>query len=239
MVPLTRRTLLSSVAGVSAALAGCSGIGESDGGSTRTAPRDDSPDGPMSGSTTEPETLLLRMATDRPPIWLAEPGEDDGRPTVRQRNRWRNHVIVDEASRADLVTVAESADREAVDAFLAATEFDDETVYIEMGEVRECFRLELCHVGWSASEISTDYTRKTRPYTDHCEVDESVIEARLIRIPSPLDDNEVNGFSSSIGTGACDRHRTTVEGEGGASPTTPRENSTPTETPTADSGGEQ
>lgn len=232
MVPLTRRTLLSGAVGLTTALAGCSGLQDGADGSTRTAPRDDGPDGPVSGSTTDPETHLVRVSTERPPIWLAE--ADDGQPTASQRTRWRDHIVVDDAARADRISVADAVASDQLESFLSATEFDAETVYIEMGEVRECFRLDLCQIGWSSTEISTDYSRRTRPYTAHCEVDESVIEARLIRIPDPLDADDVTSYSSSIGTGVCDRQHARADGEGGSEP------STPSESPTAsDSGGEQ
>jgi len=196
MAPATRRTLLTGAAGLAAALAGCSGHGSS-GGTTRTAPRDDEP---ASGSVTDPETLLVRVDTDRAPIWLA----DDGRPTPAEHDRWRDSIVVD-GSRTDRIEVADAVDGDRVDSFLAATDFDAETVYLEMGEVQECFELHLCRVGWSATRISTDYARLSRPYTAHCEVDEWVVEARLIRIPDALDADDVNGYSSSIGTGVCDR----------------------------------
>ncbi|WP_154018439.1 hypothetical protein [Halolamina rubra] len=224
MVPTTRRSLLSGVAGVAAALAGCGGDGAA--GSTRTVPADgDGPSGPMSGSTTDPETHLVRIDTDRPPVWLTEPDDDD-RPTASRRDRWRDSIIVDDADRADRIRLADGVDAEPVESFLDATEFDAESVFVEMGDVRECFRLELCHVAWSATEISTDYSRRSRPYTAHCEVDEWVVEARFIRIPDPIDADEVTTYSSSIGTGTCDRSETA---------STP---STHTATP-SDDGGEQ
>lgn len=239
MVPLTRRTLLSGVAGLSTALAGCGGVGDGSAGSTRTAPRDDSPDGPTSGSTTDPETHLVRVDTDRPPIWLVRSDDDGDRPTASRRDRWRDSIIVDGTSRADRIRVADSVARDPVESFLAATEFEAEAVYVEMGAVQECFRLDLCHVGWSSTEISTDYTRNSRPYTEHCETDEWVVEARLIRIPDPLDADDVNSYSSSIGTGVCDRQHAQSEGENGTEPSATSESPTRTETPTSDSGGEQ
>lgn len=239
MVPLTRRSLLSGVAGLSTVLAGCGGVGDGSAGSTRTASRDDSPDGPMSGSATDPETHLVRVDTDRPPIWLVRADDDGDRPTASRRDRWRDSIIVDDASRADRISVADAVDRDPVESFFAATDFEAEAVYVEMGEVRECFRLDLCHVGWSSTGISTDYARRSRPYTEHCEADEWVIEARLIRIPDPIDADNVNSYSSSIGTGVCDRQRANAEGEGGADPSTPSGSPTRTETPTDGSGGEQ
>jgi hypothetical protein len=240
MVPPTRRTLLHGAAGLATALAGCSGLLDGSAESTRTAPHDGSDGGPASGSVTDPETLLLRVDTDRPPIWLAKSNrEADGRPAASERDRWRESIVVDDTARADRLGVVETVDREQVESFFAATDFEVETVYVEMGAVEECFRLDLCHISWTPSEISTDYTRRTRPYTERCAADEWVVEARLIRIPDAIEADNVNGYSSSVGTGACDRRRGRAEGEAGADPASAREGNTPTETATTASGGSQ
>ena len=240
MVPPTRRALLHGAAGLTTALAGCSGLLDGSAESTRTVPRDGSDGGPGSESVTDPEILLLRVDTDRPPIWLAKSNsEAGGRPTASERDRWHESIVIDDSARADRLSVVETVDRERVESFLAATDFTAETVYVEMGAVEECFRLDLCHVSWTSTEISTDYTRRTRSYTERCEVDEWVIEARLIRIPDAIEADNVNGYSSSVGTGACDRRQGRAEGEAGADPASATESNTRTETATIDSGGSQ
>jgi hypothetical protein len=167
MVPPTRRALLHGAAGLATGLAGCSGLFDGSAESTRTAPRDGSNGGPASGSVRDPETLLLRVATDRPPLWLAKSNsEDSGRPTASERDRWRDSIIVDDTDRADRLSIADTVDREQVESFLGATDFAVETVYVEMGAVEECFRLDLCHISWTPTEISTDYIRRSRSYTE-------------------------------------------------------------------------
>lgn len=240
MVPPTRRALLFGAAGLATTLAGCSGLLDGSAESSHTPPRDGNNGGPASGSVTDPETLLLRVATDRPPIWLATSNsEASGRPTASERDRWRDSIIVDDTARADRLSVVDTVDREQVESFLGATDFATETVYVEMGAVEECFRLDLCHISWTPTEISTDYTRRTRPYTERCEVDEWVTEARLIRIPDALEADNVNGYSSSIGTGACDRRRGRAEGEGGTDPSSDSESNARTGMTAIDSGGGQ
>lgn len=240
MVPSTRRALLHGAAGLATGLAGCSGLLDGSVESTRTASRDGRNGGPASGSVTDPESLLLRVATDRPPIWLATSNsEDGGRPTASERVPWRDSIIVDDTARADRLSVADTVDREQVESFIGATDFATETIYVEMGEVEECFRLDLCHISWTPTEISTDYTRQSRPYTERCEVDELVVEARLIRIPDALEADNVNGYSSSVGTGACDRRRGRAEGEGGTDPSSDSESDARIEMTTIDSGGGQ
>lgn len=244
MVPPTRRALLHGAAGLTTALAGCSGLLGGEDESTRTIPADEPDDGPESGSVTDPETLQVRVDTDRPPIWLAESnGDADGRPTASERERWRDAIIVDESARIDRIGVAETVDRNRVESFLAATDFETETVYIEMGAVEACFRLEFCQVSWTPTELSTDYARRSRPYTERCAVDEWVIEAWLIRIPDAIDADDVNGYSSSTGSGACDRGRGRAEGEIGRDSASdserPTRTTTETETTATGSGGDR
>jgi hypothetical protein len=240
MVPPTRRALLHGAAGLTTALAGCGGLLDGSGESTRTVPPDERDGGPGSGSATDPERLLLRVDTDRSPIWLAESsGGTGGRPTPSRRDRWRDAIIVDESARADRISVAETVDGDRIESFLAATDFDSETVYVEMGAVEECFRLELCQVSWTPTELSTDYTRRSRPYTERCAADGWVIEARLIRIPDAIEADDVNSYSSSIGAGVCDRRRGRAAGEAGSESEAASERPTQTATATVDSGGDR
>jgi hypothetical protein len=239
MVPPTRRALLQGAAGLTATLAGCSSLTDDSTEPTPTASEDTITDGPASGSATDPDVLLVRTNTDRPPMWLGDPeSEGDGRPTPSERDRWRDSVIVDDSARADRISVADTVDSDRVESFLAETDFESETVYVEMGQVGECFRLELCQISWTPTEISTDYARRTRPYTERCDVDESVFEARLIRIPDAIEEDDVNTYSSSIGTGACGRRQARAEGESGSVSSSSGESTTRTGT-TTDSGGDQ
>ena len=238
MVPPTRRALLQGAAGLTVALTGCSSLTDDSTEPTPTASEDTVTDGPASGSVTDPDVLLLRMNTDRPPIWLGNPdSEGDGRPAPSERNRWRDSIIVDDSARAERINVADAVDSDPVESFLAETDFESETIFIEMGQVEECFRLELCQIRWTPTEISTDYARLTRSYTERCEVDEWLLEARLIRIPDALEEDNVNTYSSSIGGGSCDQRQARAEGESG-SVSSAGESTTRTGTAT-DSGGEE
>ena len=214
MVPETRRSLLSGVAGLAVALAGCSGLTGS-GESSRT---DDgpAPDGPGSGSESDPETLLLRSDTDRRTVWLGERDEQ----TPRRRDPIHDPIIVDAEAKADRLSVADGVDRDRLDAFLDATDFDAETLYVQGVRVEECFRLDLCRIEWQPDQISTDYVRRIRPYTDSCAVENRVVETRLIRIPDALDADDVNGFGTGVGTGSCTRGPRAESGGGSGSAAT-------------------
>ena len=211
MVPETRRSLLHGVAGLAIALAGCSGLTGS-GESTRTANGGSGPDGPGSGSVADPEMLLVRSDSDRSQIWHGDRSER----TDHHRNPIGGSVVVDTAAKADEFSVAESVDRDRVDAFLDATDFESETLYLQTVRVEECFRLELCRIGWESDEIRTDYVRRLRPYTESCAADTRVVEARLIRIPDALEADDVNGFGTSVGTGSCDSDGARMESGGGS-----------------------
>lgn len=245
MVPSTRRAFLHGAVGAVVALAGCSGLFDGSAETTSTASDDpnEAEDGPDSGSESDPEALLVRADGDRPPIWLADTDDGDaGRPTPRSRRRLESTVI-DGPSGSDRIAVADDRDRERVDAFVAATDLEAETLYLETVSVEECFRLELCSVAWTPAKISTDYARRSRSYDERCAVDERIYEARLIRIHDSIDADGVNSYSSSIGTGTCDRRRSRsrAEGRGGPGPATPEDSGSPTSVGenTTDAGGDR
>ena len=94
----------------------------------------------------------------------------------------------------------------ASSASLPKSDFDTETVFLESVPVEECYRLQLCRIGWQSSEIRTDYTRVLRPYDEACAVDTTVYESRFVRLPTVLDADAVRSFQTSVsGSGHCTR----------------------------------
>jgi hypothetical protein len=96
--------------------------------------------------------------------------------------------------------------------FITSTSFDRETVYIQNHRVRDCFRLDLCRVSWRSTTVETDYARFLLPYDEQCAAGEWAAESWLVRIPAALSEDDVNGYSTSVGSAACDR----TAGPGGA-----------------------
>jgi len=210
MVPFTRRSLLHSACGLATLFAGCSGLFEGGTGSTRTPTESDDAAGPKVGSVFDPDTVVARVDADRKPVWL----DDDGRPTEsRHRDRLESEII-DTAAKADRLGVAEAVDREPIESFLAETDFETESIYIQNVLIEECFRLSLCRIQWSPNSISTDYGRVSRPYDERCTAGETVYAVWFIRIPEALDADGVSSFSSSIGGSGCDGPQIGAESEG-------------------------
>jgi len=212
MVPLTRRRLLHGTVGLVAGVAGCNGFQGN--GSTRTSSPTASEGGSdtSTDSTTSPETARVRVADGRPPIWLADPDRNDGRPAPDDHSRHISSLIVDSQSRAERVEIVDVPAAERARSFIASTSFDRETVYIQNHRVRECFRLDLCHVSWHSTTVETDYARILLPYDEQCAADAWAAESWLVRIPTALSEDEVSGYSTSVGSAACDR----TAGPGGA-----------------------
>lgn len=229
---MDRRRSLALIAGAAASVAGCNGFASSSGSSSSGSDGAETvTDGPTSGTETDPETVLLRNDTDRQPVWLAD-SEGDGRPTPRRDGRHIESLVIDSESRADRLSVADRADGSAVDSFLAATDFDTQTVFVEALRVEECFRLELCRISWQRQKVSTDYVRQSRPWDQACAADEWVFETRLVRLPDPIDADSVTVGSTSVGGGTCAGGGAPAEAAGKSEPESPNPSDTDSGTST-------
>lgn len=228
MVPHTRRRLLrAAAAATTAALAGCNGLSGEESSSTRVS--EGGTTLPGGSSTDGPETLFVRADTAARPIRLGDPGEET--PDRGERRRRRREIeIVDSEETAAELTTADGVDGADIKAFVGATDFDAETLLLQTSRPEACYRLRLCSVSWTDSEVQTDYVRRLRPYDERCAADETVFESRLVRIPAAIDADSVNLYSSSVSAGgSCDGRVAGAEGSAGAGPATP----TPTD------GGEE
>ncbi len=210
MVP-HRRRLLQAAAAATAALAGCNGLageesgsaGVSEGGATL----------PGGSSTETPETLLVRADTPTRPIRLGDP---DGATPDRGERRRRELEILDSATAAAALTTADGVDAD-VEAFVAATDFDAETLLLQTSRVAACYRLRLCSVSWADDSVRTDYVRRLRPYDERCAADETVFESRLVRIPAAVDADAVSSYGSGVSAGgSCDERVAGAEGSTGS-----------------------
>jgi len=214
---MNRRESLAAFAGVAAALAGCSGYGSatSESTPTRGAESGIDTDAPGAGSATDPEMIHVRGATERAPLWLADPdGETERERRSHRERRRHSRTVVDTPARAERLRVADGVDADGLDSFLSETDLDSQTLYLESVEVRACFELTLCRIEWQPDEVSTDYARTQLPYDTRCGVDDHVFEARLVRIPASLSADEVRGYGSSIGTAGCARRNRAEAGSG-------------------------
>jgi hypothetical protein len=209
MVPSTRRRLLhAAVAGI-AGLAGCGRLTGGAAESSRTVSEHGGSTGPAASTDRDPQTVLLRTGSELPPI--RPPDFERERDNHSRRERFSSRVtnaVLDSRSTAERLTVAPGTDRDTVSTFVAETDFSSQTLYLETNRIQECYRLRLCYVSWSSDRIETDYVRTLRPYDERCSADGSVFESRLVRLPVPLDEDDVNSFASSIGGGGqCDHGR--------------------------------
>jgi len=150
MVP-HRRRLLGAV-GLLVATAGCGTSGQRDGTPTPTVAAD--PDRTVeTGSVSRddvPPTLRLRGGTEAPPV---------RRPPSEQRRRrpfdgrdWDVHSWVLDPENVEAMRVVPDG-REAVQAFLAATDFETETVYVQSMRVLSCYTVTLCSVSWDRDRL--------------------------------------------------------------------------------------
>ena len=206
MVPCTRRRLLQGAAALSAGLAGCEGTGSSSSSSN----------GPLEAENVEvePEGVVLRNPADAPVAWFAEAGTD-APPTVTERRIARRESgLIAGVDRAGRVQFADVEGADDARSFVAATDFEAETLLLETRLVAECYRLELCAVTWSETSYHTYFGRTLRPAEVACATDARDRVAALVRIPDALDPDRVNAHGSGSSSGSCAKFRRRFETAG-------------------------
>ena len=200
-MPPSRRALLSAAAAAATALAGCSGTGstDSDSANDRSAPVGDGGD--------PPPYAYLRADGPTELAWFESDDGDRG-----DRSAHLDRLVVDTEDRAASVEYADVDGAGAVREFVTGTDFETATVVVDQRSVEACYRLELCGVQWSATEVDFDYSRVGLAYDVSCEADAEATEARFLRIPDALDRDSLSSFSSRIGRGGCPERHDPVAG---------------------------
>lgn len=205
MVPHTRRRLLQGAAALAAGLAGCNG--SSSGVSSSNHPDD------AENLETDPEGYALRNADNAPVAWFASSETSTAPPTTEREPRIseRETGLVATAERASRLRFADVDGVDGARSFVEETDFDRETVLLETRLVRECFRLDLCAITWSATSYHTYFGRTYRPADVACRTDANDRVAQLVRIPDTLDPDAVTSHGSGSTSGSCAKFRHAFE----------------------------
>lgn len=204
MVPHTRRHFLQVATAVTGSLAGCSSLSSNTTQVSDSASENNRYTAPGDSTESDPPRLLLRSESEDSPLQLTDSKEKHQQASARGLSSHLTHTLIDTQSKAQHLTVADSSDSDQVSSFVAATDFDSETLYLESKRVQECFRLQLCNISWQSKKVRTHYVRTLRSYDERCAVDKHAIESRLIRFPATLDEESVNAHGSSIsGSSQC------------------------------------
>lgn len=197
MVPLRRRRLLQAATAATAGLAGCEGLEATTGTSDEPAVnRDVSP-----GTRLDPTYALLRRRGTRPLAWLG-----DDRPTTNRGRRpslGLHDTVVGSRDRADQLTIADVEGADSARRFVDETDFQTSAIYLEHLSLGACYRGELCKISWGETDVDVHYGRRSLPYDEPCEVDEYVMEARFVRLPTPLTDDQFTSHSVSLDGSPC------------------------------------
>ncbi|WP_311170484.1 hypothetical protein [Halobellus ordinarius] len=205
---LTRRRLIQAAAALGAtALAGCGGSSSAS-GSTREVPAA----GPPDDALNDPPHVSLRQSELKPIVVTESTPTDDtetgtGAETIAEADKW-HQILVADAETAESLTIADVDGAESARQFIAETDFDAETVYVERHVTPECYERRLCWINWTESRIETEYARVLRDADVACEADAEDVLTTLIRIPAALDPDSVQRYSSGGGGGPCPRPET-------------------------------
>ncbi|MFC4541661.1 hypothetical protein ACFO5R_06950 [Halosolutus amylolyticus] len=177
-----RRRLLAAGGCLSAVLAGCAGLGESETTAEHTAA-----DGGTAMPSDEYDALTLRSDDDE---YFVVTGEDS--PNERDDDRSRSSrydvaFVVTDDEAADVRIDSDDAD--AARSFLEATDFETESVVIEQRPIDDCYRRHLLSVQARPDEFRTQYCRSLKSPTTPCEADLTVMEAIFVRVQQAYDDS--------------------------------------------------
>lgn len=214
----TRRQFLTVLTGLAGGLAGCAG---QSGESSRSVSETNRPTVPDENAAVDPPMIQRRSTTQQPIRLRAAQTQDGGASSdeetrddesFRRLRRGTNEVI-DTAAKAGRLVSNEDGDGDdsELSEFIAATDFEAETLYLEPRQIEQCYRLSLCYVSWQDDDIRTAYGRRLRPYDEQCAADQTVIETRLIRLPVALDADAISGLGTSVRSGRCGRSAETAE----------------------------
>jgi hypothetical protein len=191
-MPSTRRRVLRSAVCLLGALAGCNGESSSEPTATPTANAPPS-DGPPSDALSDPPRLTLR----KPDSGLVVT-RGDAESTDDHRDRF---FVVAEAETAASLSFAPVDGVADARQFVADTDFESESVYVDQRPVPECYRRRLCWIRWTEVEVETSYARTLRDADVACEADAEDVVATFVRLPAVL--SGVSRFHSSSGGGPC------------------------------------
>jgi len=215
----TRRGVLLGAAGLLAGLAGCNEDTGDDGTPAQRSPTDlGEPRDPGEDSTRDPEQYALRGDDGGGTIaWFAEDAESSEggsvdsdttteSRTIPPRDRRDEGLITDEATAATL-SFSEVEGAEDARAFVEATDFDSESIYLHQTPIGDCYRLKLCSVSWGGEEVSLWYVSVLYDYDVACSSDERDTVATFVRIPAALDSDQPVDVERSNRGGQCGQPR--------------------------------
>lgn len=187
----TRREVLLGAAGLLVGPAGCN---EEAAGRSPTVPAAPTDPGrrrsPGETGVHDPERAVLRSG-EGPLAWFAEDvatGRTDDATdtgTVPAGERETGGAVTDGSTAATLA-FADVAGADEARAFVDATDFDRETLYLHHSPVTACERLRLCSVSWSDGEVSIRYARFLGDWNEPREAGETDTRATLVRLPVAL-----------------------------------------------------
>jgi hypothetical protein len=152
----------------------------------------------------DPEVLALRNAGPDPIVGVREAdGEGRGSDADDREHAQRGLLASPEAAALLEFSGIDGRERERARAFLDGTDYAEATVYADRRRVGECYRLRLCWVIWSESQVRTQYARTYRDWDVACSADRDARTLRLIRIPAALDPGAVSSYGSGVHTRGC------------------------------------
>lgn len=153
----------------------------------------------------DPEALAFRSTDPEPIVRVRETDSQEPNAGASDRREHAERGLLADPGAADLLAFPGLGDddRRRARRFLDGTDFSATTVYAEQRAVGECYRLRLCWVIWSETEIRTQYGRAYRDWDVACSTENRDRTLHLIRVPEALDPDAVSSYGSGVHSRGC------------------------------------
>lgn len=202
---LSRRRLLAAGGCLSAVVAGCTGIGESE-PATHTVSEGGEPI-----PSDEYESLTLRSNDDE--LFVSDgsdPPDDDPHPRPPKRVL---EFVLSEAAASELRIDADDVDADEARAFLESTDFETESIAIDQRTIDDCYRRHVLSVQANPDEFRTQYCRSLKAPTTPCEDDATVVEAIFFRLDRAYDEAPSSRASSESASCSASQRPSAAHGD--------------------------
>lgn len=147
-------------------------------------------------STHEYESIAVRSADNEVFVYRDDEAAEAADDRDQYRSRRNRVFVVDDEAATALRIETNERDASEIRQFVEATDFERESIVVEQRPIEDCYRRRLVAVRADDDEFRTEYCQTLKDATTACEADKKLVEAIVIRVQRPYDE-EPSSYASS------------------------------------------